>query len=201
MSRPSPRSRTSSGRIVAVLLSAAFLVAACGAGGGPATGPVTTAEPTAVTLDPPTDAPEPTEPLAGEPSLPLETAEPGTGSEAGACDLLDRAVAEAVVGGALEVQVDRPDICKLVLTGTPGSLVLEVTLGNGADTYEHELALLGMDQEVAGLGERAFRSGNILAWELGDAYLALTVIPGSLRRVSTDELLSLAEPVVAGLTP
>jgi hypothetical protein len=199
MSRPSRRSRTSSGRIVAVILAAAFLVAACGAGGGSPAEPVTPAEPTAVTLDPPTDSPEPTEAVATEPSLPLESAEPGL--VAGACDLLDRAAAEAVVGGALEVQVDRPEICKLVLAGTPGSLVLEITLGNGADTYDHELALLGLDQEVAGLGERAFRSGNILAWELGDAYLALTVIPGSLRRVSTDELLSLAEPVVAGLTP
>jgi hypothetical protein len=186
--------------ILLVMLAALLVVvAACGSGPGPAGGG--DAAPTAVTLDPPPDEGESPVPPDTEPTIPTDPDPGEAGADAGACLLLDRDAAEAAVGGALDEQVSSPRVCKLVLPGTPGSLVLEMTLGDGGAVYDRELDLLGSDEDVAGLGDRAFRSGNIVAWQQGDAYVALTILPSPMRMVATEVFVELGRAVEAGLNP
>jgi hypothetical protein len=181
-----------------ILLAAlAVLLVACGTGAGSAG---VDADPTAVTLEPLPDATDDSDGMPA-PTIPTDPDPGPPDADTSACRLLDRSAAELAVGGALEEQVSSPGICKLILPGTPGSLVLELTLGEGANVYDRELELLGADADVAGLGDRAFRSGNIVAWQQGDTYLALTILPSPMQRVATEVFVSIGGGVAAGLEP
>jgi len=91
--------------------------------------------------------------------------------------------------------------CKWKAETGPGSVTIEVTETGGASVYDHELQLLGSDATLAGIGDRAFRSGMIVGVHKGERYIAIGVAPnigsGPMARFADAE--ALARDVVAAL--
>lgn len=61
-------------------------------------------------------------------------------------------------------------------TGGSGGATLAVTSDRSAENYENQQELFGVDEEVAGLGDAAFRSGGYLFVLDGERFVRLQVI-------------------------
>lgn len=96
----------------------------------------------------------------------------------------------------LEVSVDSELLCRLAGADST-SFVVERVLEGGADQYDQQVNLLGVDEELSGLGDRAFRSGYIYGVQLGEQYVAITF--AILMALDADARLEIVTDIVEGL--
>lgn len=125
--------------------------------------------------------------------------EPEPDSEAagpGLCVAVDIPAVVALMEEPLEITDDTNLRCELSGEG-PNSFVVERNLTGGADRYDQQLGLLGSDEILEDIGDRAFRSGFVYGIQVGEQYV--TVVFAIARQIDAAERLAIVEHVVASL--
>jgi len=143
---------------------------------------------------------ETAEPLSeGEPAEADADAGP---DDAAVCVLLAGQSVEELLAEPAGPPRDSGGVCKIEAAGadSAGSIVLQVVPDGGAATFANQKTLLGVDAEVAALGDEAFQSGKRIDVLSGDRHLYLQVVRDPLnpaRQVDDAALLAAAQAVFA----
>jgi hypothetical protein len=69
------------------------------------------------------------------------------------------------------------NVCRWRASKGPGSVVLQMHSTGGPTIYARDSKLLGVDEQVKGIGDEAYRSGLIIGARSGDRFFSLTVAP------------------------
>lgn len=110
--------------------------------------------------------------------------------------MVDVEAVETLMEEPLEVSVDTELLCRLA-SADSASFVVERVLTGGADRYDQQSNLLGVEEELSGVGDRAFRSGYIYGVQLGEQYVAVTF--AIFMVLDADARLAIVTDIVEGL--
>ncbi len=115
------------------------------------------------------------------------------------CSLLQVSEIEPLFGTTAGPGVRSGDVCKWKPASGPGSVTVQVE-DDGPSVYDHEKELLGVDEELTDIGDKAFRSGFIVGALVGDLWISVGVAPNiGVKTTTTAEVVALAKTAVARL--
>jgi hypothetical protein len=118
-----------------------------------------------------------------------------------ACDLLVGVDIVGLVGEKLGPPYEsKGGRCQLAAAkaGSAASLELYITSPGGADDFAYQKDLQGVDEEISGLGDDAFISGDYLNALVGDNEISLVVErePSTHLPPTTDEVVAAARVIL-----